>query len=283
MPVLQLYQHGLTAGCPPTGRPAHMPAKRDVVQGWTSKTTRSNTAFLRSVVLDGLTGVGITFTLTVQECPSTSDEWHKMRRAMVERLRRAGFIRLHWVVEWQKRGYPHLHGMVYFPHCDGKQVHQLRDKVTGTWCEIAEKYGAKPWAQHTAVIIEAVGWLKYLAKHAARGVNHYQRSPENIPPQWCRKTGRVWGHLGDWPCNDAIRISLTQPGYYAFRRLVRAYRVADARASACPVRIRSARRMLACSDRAASAFRGLSEWAPIDLQIRMLECLAAQGYDVTQG
>lgn len=259
-----------------------MPAKRDVVQGWSAKAARSNTAFLRSIPLKELTGIGLTFTLTVQRCPPTSDQWHKMRRAFVERLRRLGFLRLHWVVEWQRRGVPHLHGMVYFPDSSGEQVHQLRKRLTHSWCDIAADYGPEPWAQHTAVVTDAVGWLQYLAKHASRGVSNYQRSPENIPPEWSNRTGRVWGHLGEWSVRDPIPLSLGLPGFYAFRRLARRYRIADARASGCPVRIRSARRMLACSDRAVSSFLGASEWAPLDVQVLMVEAVAAQGFEVTQ-
>lgn len=274
MPTLTVYRHGLTAGVPPS-TVNHKPALRGDVSGWSADAARRNVRFLYSVTETALTGQGFAFTLTLRECPATHDEWHRLRRAWIKRMERMGMTRMHWVTEWQRRGVPHLHGVAYFPH-DKAITAWLR--LVPAWLEAgAFDLGAKPQAQHQAPIHDAVGWLQYLAKHAARGVRHYQRCPENIPPAWAGKTGRVWGHVGDWPREDGDRLSLDGPAFYAFRRLVRSWRVADARASGDRRRILSARRMLACRNRVVSELRGVSEWIPQTIGLSMVAIAAQRG------
>jgi len=180
------------------------------------------------------------------------------------------------VNEWQRRGVPHFHMALWFdapPH---------PADLLSMWCDLAEPYGAVLRGQHSAPISDAVGWFQYVSKHAARGISHYQRSPENVPSQWHGKTGRMWGYLGNWPRRDAIHFDLSDAAFYAFRRWVRSYRRADARKSRNGRRIAQARRMLSCPDPKLSAVRGVSEWIELDDQVRMLVGLAALGYEVEQ-
>lgn len=283
MPVIKLYQHGLTGGVAPM-KNNHQRALRGEVQGWSTGATRRNTAFLMSIQTEKLTGAGVTFTLTLRDCPETPDAWHKMRRAFEKRMVRAGMLRMHWVTEWQRRGVPHLHGVLWWP-----EIYDLH-AIVQAWVAVAERYGAGVRGQHAAPINDAVGWFQYLSKHAARGVLHYQRAAENIPPGWLGRTGRVWGKVGDWPVRDAIRINLQDQhgdgGWFAFRRLCRSWRVADARANGDRWRIRSARQMLKCpcepGNIALSRVRGVSEWIPSDsdVQTALFSNLAARGYQV---
>ena len=85
------------------------------VKGWSKTASRNNTKFLRSVYVPDLSGAAVAFTLTIRDCPPTSDDWKILRETFIKRLRRAGMVRLHWLTEWQKRGVPHLHGIAYFP------------------------------------------------------------------------------------------------------------------------------------------------------------------------
>lgn len=125
------------------------------------------------------------------------------------------------------------------------------------------------------------------AKHAARGVKHYQRNHENIPEGWQSKTGRVWGHSGDWPISEPRKFHLQDHnddgdgGWFAYRRMIRSWRVADARASGAAWRIRSARQMFKSHEPELSKLRGFSEWIPELTQLRMLVNLAERGYAVT--
>ena len=279
MPVIKLYQHGLTGGVAPM-KNSHQRAKRGDVQGWSTGDTRRNMAFLMSIDTEKLTGAGVTFTLTLRDCPETADAWHKLRRAFEMRMVRAGILRMHWVTEWQRRGVPHLHGVLWWP--------DIYDMVTivRSWVEVAERYGAGVRGQHAAPINNAVGWFQYLSKHAARGVLHYQRSAENIPTGWRERTGRVWGKVGDWPVRPVVRVNLQDQngdgGWFAFRRLCRSWRIADAKKSGDRFRIRSARSMLKCpcdpNTIGLSRVRGVSEWIPSDVQQAFLFNLGTRGF-----
>ena len=275
MAVMQVYQHGVTCGVPGNNR--GQGGMRGTVQGWSHQASKNNVKFLRSITLDQLTGHGYTFTLTLKRCPETSDQWHKMRRAFLMRLERMGLIRLHWVTEWQRRGVPHLHGIAYFP--PDSEIDYLT-AIPSAWLAVAHDHCAMQSGQHIAMIFSTLGWLKYLAKHSARGISHYQRCPENIPPAWQKKTGRVWGHTGQWPIEAPLRLTLCREGFNRYRRMVRNWRLADARLAGSGRRIRQARQMLQDKDRARSELRGVSEWVPQDLSLRMVEGLAAMGYAV---
>jgi len=276
MPVVRVYQHGFTGGCPPSNN-GHARAKRGAVGGWSSSSTRSNLRFLYSVDESGLTGCGLGATFTVRRCPPDHEAWNGVRRAFLMRLRRAGLIRGHWVTEWQRRGVPHLHGAFWF---DGLPSAPL----VFDWLECASEYAPAMPAQRITLIRDSVGWFKYLSKHAARGVNHYQRSPENIPRAW-HKTGRMWGHVGQWPTVEPVREGLSMAEWFRWRRVVRSYRLADARealqASQDSTRARSLRRrvsaarsVLRCPERLLSPVRGVSEWMPIAVQTRILDLVA---------
>lgn len=279
MPVIKVYHHGLTAGVPPRMN-SHTRAKRSEVQGWSYQSIRSNTRFLYSIEEAGLTGHGLALTLTVRDCPPTHQDWQQLRERFFHRLRKLNrkgmnMIRLHWVTEWQRRGVPHLHMALWFDH--PPHPHDLLTM----WCDLAKPYGAGMKGQDVKGITDPVGWFQYLSKHASRGLSHYQRHPENVPKEW-ERTGRMWGYLGDWPRRESLVFDVDDRAFYAFRRLVRGYRRADARRFRNGRRIAQARRMLSCPDRNLSAVRGVSEWIDQETQIRMLTMLAALAYEVEQ-
>lgn len=244
--------------------PAAFPVKhaRGEVCGWTPKTARRNTEFLQSVEYAGLSGLGLAFTGTVKDCPQTPDDWHRMRAAFIKRLGRLGLIRHHWVTEWQRRGVPHLHGMFFFPEVSGSEYVGLVSAISSAWLALAGPYGGLSRGVHIVPMTDARGWAEYEAKHAARGCNHYQRSKDNIPAEWQSKTGRVWGKGGDWPTQSAMVFSASGAVFWRFRRLIRAWRIAEARASGKPRRIAYARKSLKCTHARFSAVRGTNDWIP---------------------
>lgn len=280
MPIITVYQHGLTSGTPPM-RNDHKRAKRDKVRGWTSKTARSNTSFLRSIVLNDLSGQGIAFTLTVKDCPQTHADWHKSVKAMLMRLSRMGAIRYHWVTEWQKRGVPHLHGVAYFPDSDTRRSITIQSEIIQAWLHVASKYNGLGRGQNCKPINDSLGWLQYLAKHASRGAHHYQRSALNIPVGWLH-TGRMWGKGGDWPIAEPMKFDLDREANFAYRRVLRGYRIAQARDEGNPRGIVSARRMLKCNLRTLSEVRGTSAWIPEHVTMSILGYLASQGHLIIQ-
>jgi hypothetical protein len=306
--TLTLFHNGLSAGV--SGMPNHN-AKRGGLAGWSTGAARRHQHFLYSVNVDVIARectVAYAFTLTVLVCPESPKAWaDAVNRFLLSMCRTLKCMRLHWVVEWQRRQVPHLHGCLFFPVEDVP----LPDHVVGAWCYLV-RLGARAIAQTVKPITGLTGWLQYVAKHAARGVKHYQRSGDAIPPSWRGQTGRMWGHRGDWPLAEPLRFSLDgregDGAFFPFRRLVRLSRIADARlaiteaeswladaqvsgdshriestkrrlTSACR-RLVSARRMLKCGNAKQSEVRGVSEWfRPARAQM-FLSNLLRRGYSI---
>lgn len=267
MPVLKSYQNGASSSM--GHRPGdHERAKRGATKGWTYRTSRSNRKFLWSVKADQLTGTGFAVTLTVRDCPPASADWAALREAWLVRLRRRGLIRLHWVTEWQRRGHPHMHAAVWMPDDVDPE------SITRHWLEVARAYRAGKLGQDVRVITGQVGWFEYLAKHATRAASNYQRSPENVPNGW-EKTGRVWGHIGDWPTEEETEIVLNHAGFYRLRRLILRHAIAKARKKGDLYRVRYLRRYLQTEEE-ISRCRGTGEWLPQTVQLRMVAAVATR-------
>jgi hypothetical protein len=158
--------------------------------------------------------------------------------------------------------------MFFFPA--GVCPIEARQLLVSHWIAVATDYEPLPQSQHAIMMHDALGWAQYSAKHASRGVGHYQRSPENVPPEWLLKTGRVWGKTGDWPARDAMRFQVADDVYYRFRRMARSWRISDARSSDNRFRIKTARSCLTVNNRALSNVRGVSEWLPMDTATALL-------------
>ena len=297
MPTAKIYRNGISLSNP-HGNPN--PPKRGFVTGWSRASARRHTQFLMSVDSDCLSGGGHSFTLTLRDCPPSADLWKLLVQSLLERFRRSGAIRWHWVIEWQRRGVPHLHGCVWWPKTPpnrGKVDFYLTGKSSvgppiSWWVDIASAYVASPVAQNSKPIDGVVGWLKYLSKHAARGVSHYQRAGR--PSGW-DSTGRLWGRGGDWPVVEVVLADdLSMQQFWRFRRLVRSYCKDDVisrvlKSHKAPVgpkprrrglarknplkEISSIRRMLRCGDRYLSEVRGLSYWCPDSVSYRFLDLL----------
>lgn len=225
-------------------------------------------------------------TLTLRDCPSSPQEWEALRRAWAMAASRLGITLLHWVVEWQERKVPHLHCAVYFGDEPGQL--EMAEALLYAWLERAGKYRAAPQAQAWEPIEGAVGWLKYLSKHASRGVRHYQR--QGKPEGW-EKTGRLWGHNEGWPVVEPWVLDASWPAYWRLRRWVRSWRIANARdelrgsstperQAAARRRLVAARRMLRCTDPAKSRGRGISEWITVEQLSKFVDELRAQGFEV---
>lgn len=280
--TVKVYRHGVTAGVVPTSYVTPSGLKT-ACKGWSLDSSRSNTRFLYSVREDLLTGHGVACSLTVRDCPPTHEDWRKTREAWLERLRRMGRVRIHWLTEWQARGVPHLHAIVYYPDPGSDLERQRLTLMTmGHWLAVSAPWGSRQQAQHVAEVTDSVGWLQYLSKHAARGAGHYQRAGSGIPEGW-QKTGRMWGHVGDWPTEDPVSLELDWSGWFRFRRLCRSYRLAKARSyrHPHPGAIQAARRSLCVPDPRVAPFRGVSGWVPQEVTLRMVEHLSSLGCQVS--
>jgi hypothetical protein len=272
--LVTAYLNGQTAGH--SADHERTPGRRDVVKGWTSAAVRRHTKWLYSIDASCLRGQGYAVTLTVRDCPSSAGEWHALRRRFIKRLERAGLIRFHWVTEWQRRGVPHMHGALYW---DDLGLLDALALVLRAWLDVAAAHRPAAGSQDVKRIDGATGWLQYLSKHASRGVKHYQRSGH---PEGWDKTGRLWGYGGEWPVVEPMQFDLDRHAGYRYRRLIRAWTVADARATGDPARIAWARRMLTCSDPKLSPVRGVSGWVPESVSVALVALLAEQGEGVIQ-
>jgi hypothetical protein len=277
--VLSVYPSGITMHVP-SGPSDHKRGKRTAVVGWSTSAVRRHTSWLKSIQSEKLDGHGYALTLTVRDLPEDAAAFHSAKKSWIERMRRHGFVRVHWIVEWQRRGVPHLHIAIYFP--DALSIRE-RALIVLDWQEIAAPWGAQSTGQDLKPIEHHVGWLQYLSKHSARGVKHYQRYGK--PATW-ETTGRLWGKGGDWPEADPMRFALDTQTWHRFRRLARAWRIADARsernADTRRSRISSARRCLRCAERKLSSVRGVSEWLPDSVAFVLLAHLAAAGSQIHQ-
>jgi hypothetical protein len=188
------------------------------------------------VDVDRLYGVPVSFTLTVRDVPDTAEDWYRAKQALWARLRRHGVIRVHWCMEWTRRGRPHLHGIAFLGAYRGQpgRIVQMSWRPTwevfgpallvGWWQEIAGQWGVSERGQHVSIRESAErAWFRYMAKHASRGVGHYQRQAESVPEGW-RTTGRMWGTFGQpWPLSVEKRRIKTWE-FHRLRRQVRAWR-----------------------------------------------------------
>ena len=281
MPTIRLYQGGLTMGAP-GGNPN--PPKRGTIRGWTYGALLRQRKWLWSVARDErLTGHGYAITLTVATTPPSAAAWHAVRRAWIERLRRAGMTRLHWVIEWQERGTPHLHVAAYWDH---ELTALERAEIVAAWLAAASQYGPSWGAQLVKPVTGVTGWFEYMTKHASRGLQHYQRA--GIPPGW-ETSGRLWGYVGDWPVEPPIEV--IAPAFVGprFRRLVCAWRVARAREDLLrsqryddtPQRLAQRRAALVFARRSSRVredgwrYPGDSEGVPESVGLRLLEAAMA--------
>ena len=226
MPIVSILPNGGKSYMPAPS-PTHKPAPRGEVSGWSRDVARRNTDFLLSVQADSLTGHGFAVSLTVKDCPPTPQDWQTLRNTFFKRLRRMGMIRAHWLTEWQRRGVPHMHAAIWFDSERDRSL--ILPRLIHHWIESAAAYRAGIYSQDVKPITGTVGWFEYLAKHATRSVTNYQRSPENIPKLWRGKTGRMWGHLGDWPTEEAKELELDTRPWHHYRRLMIRYQIGKAR------------------------------------------------------
>lgn len=263
MPLIRILPGGTSGGFPGLTQQdrAHVPPRGDVV-GWSQGASRRLVAALWSVDSNALPAAGWAVTLTTGGTPESADDWHAARRALMKRLDRLGVTLQQWVIEWTAKGRPHLHMAIYGD--DPK----LERAVYLAWLEVCDSHGwpATTKAQHVVKINDVNGWLQYVSKHAARGVNHYQR--QGCPEGWTR-TGRLWGFWGDWPYTEAEEFPLTDTQFHRYRRLVLAYQ--RRRMIAAGVKPYRAKRLgKRYGDKERGRFMGMSGWIPGEVSYTLM-------------
>ena len=274
MPRVTVMPNGVTASCPRFGPPTDT-RPRGRVRGWSKQATGRLRRWFYSVDGEQLDGRAYALTLTVRELPPSSGDWTATRKAFVERMRRAGMRRLQWLTEWQRRGVPHLHGIVYFDADDAPKAESVCDH----WLEVADRWRARAEGQHVGEVWGLTGWLQYQAKHSARGVRHYQRA--NVPEGWQEGTGRLWGTSGQWPIREQLA-EVDMRTFWRFRRLMRSWQLAEARQAEDYRRVSWVRRSLADPEPRRCACRAIGQFIPDTLSGDLLMAAAHGDVELLQ-
>jgi len=265
--TVRTYPNGVCGGFPGTGAGG---GKRGEIVGWSKGAVRRHKTWLYSVDAPRLDGQGWGVTLTLSRTPETVEAWQLLRDRVLRAVRAdLGAVRWHWVTEWTGKKVPHLHLAVYFPEGSTRTGHA----VVARWLRLTRHYGTVSFAQQAHPIHGPVGWLKYLSKHSARGVRHYQRVGK--PDGW-QTTGRLWGHGGEWPVEQPVTAVLADEVFYRTRRMVKRWAVSDALRRGDVEAARYLRGSLFCPSERQSRARGYSEWVP---WLVYAQILVAAGWD----
>lgn len=307
MPTISIRAHGVSATRnqtlvnPKTGEivklTAFQPPERTATKGWTVNVARRNEQRLQQVDFEAVDGVPafVTLTMPAQQMADVSAAmFHAWLKRWIQYMKRHGLLHYYWILEFQATGNPHLHLLVWLDH-DWDALEQY--KALRSWVNMLNKsdVGARLQGQiwenidvggELVVDGERVPAhpervLMYLAKHAARGVAHYQRQLSNMPEDWQYRSGRVWGHDRGLPLREQENVECDYPTFWTFRRLVRRWRLAEARSIKDADRrrraISQARGSLRCSRRDVSPYRGVSAWVPSDVASALLDAAVSMG------
>jgi hypothetical protein len=279
-----MYLNGVTVH---TSTPRVNPVAgiRGETKGWTSAVAARQKKWLYTVDAGGLDGDGFALTLTVGECPVDAATWAAMRRSWFARIEKKFDVsRLHWVTEWQRRMVPHMHVAVYVQPGDDEgrsgsrafTTHStpfLAVRMVVEWLLVCDAFGidARLSAQDAKSIDNAGGWFKYMSKHAARGANHYQR--QGHPEGW-NKTGRMWGHTGQWPTVEPYEFpKVSRQEFYQLRRTFRHWARNQASLQGDFSRLAFLRRAPGRVPKNESRFQAVSEWIPESEVLRLVDHL----------
>lgn len=193
------------------------PGLRDRPGGWTWGTFNRLTCKLQSVdeldLFEGGCVFGVTLTYGRRDGLPGPRSVAADVASLNEFMRRQGVECCHWLIEWQRDGYPHLHLII-------KHSRQYFGReVVDKWLARTADHGSMRAGQDVKRMWSYDGYAKYLAKHASRQNFHYQR--RSLPKSWGGYSGRMWGFWGDWNFQAAAVIDMDTSEWHSARRLVR--------------------------------------------------------------
>lgn len=301
MPTISIRAHGVSASKfqqlvnPETGEivklTAFQPPERTATRGWTVNVARRNEQRLQQIDFDAVDGFPAFVTLTMpsqQMGEVSAADFHGWLKRWLQYMKRHGLCHYYWILEFQASGNPHLHVLVWLDHSP-EPLETF--KTLRSWVGILNKSGVgarlqgqiwEPIDVGGEIVVDGEKVpahpervLMYLAKHAARGVAHYQRQIENMPKDWQYRSGRVWGHDRGLPLREQQDFETDYSTFWTFRRLVRRWRIAEARSIKDADRRRAAivqaRGSLKCGRPDVSPYRGVSAWIPSDVASALLD------------
>lgn len=239
-------------------------------RGWTTAATRNLTNWLMKLDFTHVPGTPYAMTLTIPASHMdhvSSQQLHRMLGTWIRTAKRyRGLLHYYWLIEFTAQGTPHIHMTVwctqtrqaYNRHTRRYDAVLLPPYITqlvmvDDWLTICdhEHIPARAEAQDVRPVDNTPeAWLAYTAKHSTRGVAHYQRRLDNMPPDWREHPGAMWGHdrnIGDYQA-DWLETGMDMHAFWKTRRLIRQQLERQARRIPDPVRrgkaIAATRRML---------------------------------------
>lgn len=218
----------------PDGEPNARGDRKPVV-GWTERSAQGNSRFLQCIAAERLPEGFWWVTLTVGEDIPSPALWKRRKASWVNVLRkrcerRGVELLMHHVVEFQRRGAPHVHALVRGPH---------PFEPLSVWAELWP--GVSLLGQHCRAVTGPAGVVRYQAKHGSRGVANYQRDPKGLREDWrTESAGRLWGIRGDWGpyLDDEAVVEITEREYFDVRRRFRRWTRARRRGEGSTRRVR---------------------------------------------
>lgn len=226
---------------------------------------------------DALPSVGFLLTLTARSTAWSDRDGPAFKIALAnysKRLHRLGCVCSTGVIELQENGTPHAHILAFFPD-DTPDPIALGAKLVRNWLDLSRQWDTELAGQDVKIVDgPGIGLPLYLAKHSARSVRHAQRDrpmPSGI--------GRVNWSRGTWPVLEE-RVEVMPAVWFAFRRMIRAAVMDEARRRGDGKALEGARRMLhlRCSSKLLPSERkylservGLKRWLAGSVVRRLLE------------
>lgn len=191
------------------------PVKRGTVQSF-SVASRRRLQRLLSCLRWSELGDAAFVTLTYHDVPPN---WLENFRAWLQQLRRQK-IKYIWRLEWQRRGAPHWHLILWNAADADEQLSQLRASWHAIAAHGSEAHHEYGWHQRPVDSFRAA--RAYLSKYVAKA------DPAPPPPEAAGR--RVWGASRDLPTDPQIVGDLSRKNFFTLRRITRRLLRARARA-----------------------------------------------------
>lgn len=196
-------------------------------------------------------------TLTYLEDPGPA-EVARQRNVFLMRLgRRQGVRRWVWKLEFQRRGVPHMHVLLWVPKDDAGDLADLRKWTWDAWDDVSGGYvkdGKRGMHRVDVDWCRAKDVARYLAFDLTKSSKGYQF---RVPQSWSG-TGRWWGVSGLAP--EWLHAPLGIHETISVRRLLRRYRKANSRAKARFGRCRGLSRVWVIGEDSGTLMAAVENW-----------------------
>lgn len=157
-------------------------------------------------------------TLTYpQRFPTDSQEYKADLDAFLKRLKRKfGEVEYIWRLEFQKRGAPHYHLILFLPDWEGK-IQYLRKWISRNWYEVAQRFWDRKDEKHlkAGTNCKRIKNYRQLISYVSKYMGKCDDKVKDTP-------GRVWAASTNW--GDHIgSVVVSGKGLVRFIRIIRGY------------------------------------------------------------